>query len=339
LVEDLCSKELKGKYLPLLLAPLPVTVAILIHVSVPITISAFISLFLFLFLFLVLFLFLLFSFFLFAVPVPLLLFPLLVLFTFLSLSSTTIPYNISFHQQLILLLDGIDELLSIDRSQTLGWLPLVPGSLPEDGRVKLILSVRKGHKAQDILMRTTLSSSPSSSSSSPSMLLVKPLNETQRKRLTEQFMSLFGKSLTPSQLETLSRNSSSIHTSNPLFLRLILEEIRVFGVYEEIDSRIAYYLRARSLSELFERILDRLEKVSSSSSSCFFFSFISFLLSFLDSFSFSSHSSLPVSFPSLSPLSLLLSPQFPSHSLSFSSYASTFSLTLFFFFRTSEQGW
>jgi hypothetical protein len=40
-----------------------------------------------------------------------------------------------------------------------------------------------------------------------------------------------------------------------------MEELRVFGVFEKLDSLIDHYLRARSIPLLLEKILARLEKV------------------------------------------------------------------------------
>jgi tetratricopeptide (TPR) repeat protein len=55
------------------------------------------------------------------------------------------------------------------------------------------------------------------------------------------------------------RLASAEQTANPLFLRAVLEELRVFGVHEKLDERIAYYLGAASLEGLFDRILERYE--------------------------------------------------------------------------------
>jgi hypothetical protein len=50
-------------------------------------------------------------------------------------------------------------------------------------------------------------------------------------------------------------------TANPLYLRCLLEEMRVFGVFEEVDQLLEHYLRARQAPQLLEKILHRFEKV------------------------------------------------------------------------------
>ena len=47
--------------------------------------------------------------------------------------------------------------------------------------------------------------------------------------------------------------------ANPLFLKALLEELRIFGKHEELDARIAFYLNAQDTEELYQLILTRLE--------------------------------------------------------------------------------
>ncbi len=47
---------------------------------------------------------------------------------------------------------------------------------------------------------------------------------------------------------------------NPLYLRTLLEEIRVFGSFEQLDAHIDRYLRAQSPPDLFQLIFQRLEQ-------------------------------------------------------------------------------
>ncbi|ETR65201.1 MAG: TPR repeat-containing protein, partial [Candidatus Magnetoglobus multicellularis str. Araruama] len=48
--------------------------------------------------------------------------------------------------------------------------------------------------------------------------------------------------------------------TNPLYLRAILDEVRVFGVHEQLESKIQHYLNAQTIPELFELILERYEQ-------------------------------------------------------------------------------
>lgn len=162
-----------------------------------------------------------------------------------------LQFNVPVGRKFVLVLDGLDELAAIELSQTLNWIPLGPGSLPRDGRVRIIISTRTGSRTHEIVKKEA----PNHSS-----LELKPLGARERTQLAKEFMALYGKNLTESQLRQLTDRAISSHTSNPLFLHLVLEELRIFGVFEEIDRQVAFYLRSRSISELYERVLDRLEK-------------------------------------------------------------------------------
>lgn len=49
-------------------------------------------------------------------------------------------------------------------------------------------------------------------------------------------------------------------TSNPLYIKALLDELRVFGLHEELGNKIDYYLTAETVDDLYEKVLERLEK-------------------------------------------------------------------------------
>ena len=48
--------------------------------------------------------------------------------------------------------------------------------------------------------------------------------------------------------------------ANPLFIRTLAEELRLFGVHEELQDRLAHYLASQTINNLYERVLQRVEK-------------------------------------------------------------------------------
>jgi hypothetical protein len=46
---------------------------------------------------------------------------------------------------------------------------------------------------------------------------------------------------------------------NPRYLQTLLEDISIWGQFEELDQRITRNLSAKNAAELYERVLDRLE--------------------------------------------------------------------------------
>lgn len=82
------------------------------------------------------------------------------------------------------------------------------------------------------------------------------MNPEERTEVIEQYLKQYRKTLEP---ERIRRLSDAEQTSNPLYLSALLEELRIFGIYEELDNRINHYLKAKTIDVLYEKILERLE--------------------------------------------------------------------------------
>lgn len=86
---------------------------------------------------------------------------------------------------------------------------------------------------------------------------VRALTQSERHEVTKYYLSQYHKSLTRPQLEALA---TSDKCESPLFLRTVLEELRIFGKYRQIDERIEYYLASEDTDDLFQRVLERMEE-------------------------------------------------------------------------------
>ncbi len=75
--------------------------------------------------------------------------------------------------------------------------------------------------------------------------------------MIEGYLAQYTKKLSPARLE---RVAAARQAANPLYLCALLEELRVFGVYELLDERIDHYLAAGTVPQLYEKILERWEK-------------------------------------------------------------------------------
>lgn len=141
-------------------------------------------------------------------------------------------------EQLIIILDSVNRLEGNARS--LYWLPRhIPQNI-----IWILSEVDTDHLAED--MRKGCEK-----------LAVKPLSPSERKALIEKYLNIYRKSLSKDQLDIISHNELC---SNPLFLRSLLEELRIFGEFEKLECRIAFYLQSKDISDLFMRILDRMEQ-------------------------------------------------------------------------------
>lgn len=82
------------------------------------------------------------------------------------------------------------------------------------------------------------------------------LRVDERHLFIKDYLWAFTKRLEDSQMQLLV---DAGQTLSPLFLKVLLDELRVFGVYEKLNDRINYYLKAKDSSDLFQLVLERLE--------------------------------------------------------------------------------
>eukprot|EP01114_Cavostelium_apophysatum_P012931 TRINITY_DN3020_c0_g2_i1.p1 TRINITY_DN3020_c0_g2~~TRINITY_DN3020_c0_g2_i1.p1 ORF type:complete len:1203 (-),score=303.44 TRINITY_DN3020_c0_g2_i1:33-3641(-) len=151
--------------------------------------------------------------------------------------------NVPETKRLILVIDALNQFDNADGAHSLTWLP-TNQKLPS--RVKVIVSTLKNSQCYSVLMERNYQ-----------VMNVEPLEREERETLAIEYLALFGKSLDHQQLQRLC---IAPQTKNPLFLRATLEELRLHGVYEEINEKIDFYLAANDVAELYEKILSRLEK-------------------------------------------------------------------------------
>lgn len=86
---------------------------------------------------------------------------------------------------------------------------------------------------------------------------VTALTQAERTSLTITYLSQYRKALGDQHVRELV---TAPQTANPLYLRLVLNELRVFGYYDELGERLRRYLEPATLRDLFGQFLSRLEK-------------------------------------------------------------------------------
>lgn len=141
--------------------------------------------------------------------------------------------------RIVLVIDGLDQLEDRDQARNLVWLPR---QIPAN--IRVILSSLPGRALDELRKRGWPT------------LEVGLLGLDERRQLIREYLNQFAKALSPPRLE---RIAASAQTANPLYLRALLDELRVFGVHEQLDSRIEHYLRAPTIEDLYDRLLERYE--------------------------------------------------------------------------------
>lgn len=140
---------------------------------------------------------------------------------------------------LLLIIDGLDELHSDAGTPDLSFLPaaLPPG-------VSVVCSARQGQMF-DIMERRAWAT-----------LELGELSETQRDALIVRYFERWGKQLDPDRRTRIARHALS---GSPLFLRVMLEQLRVGALHEQLDERIAELLSAQDPPTLLALVLKHLE--------------------------------------------------------------------------------
>jgi len=86
------------------------------------------------------------------------------------------------------------------------------------------------------------------------------LNEDECREIVQKIPSIFLKSLNNEQVNKIVNKIVYIKKRpNPLYLRVILEELRIFGSFFLLDEKIDQLCEAENLTDLFQLILERLE--------------------------------------------------------------------------------
>jgi len=142
--------------------------------------------------------------------------------------------------RVVLILDGLNQLEDRDQAPDLVWLP---PEIPTN--IRLILSTLPGRPLDDLNKRGW------------PVFHVQPLGPDERKRLIAEYLAQYTKTLSAARLD---RIAAAKQTANPLYLRTLLEELRVFGAHERLDERIGHYLAADTVQGLYEKVLERYEE-------------------------------------------------------------------------------
>ena len=139
--------------------------------------------------------------------------------------------------RVVLLIDALNQLEDREGARELLWLPpQIPAG------VRLVLSTLPGAPLDEAAKRGWPT------------LAVEPLQDQERKQLIHDYLA-------PKRLSDprTGRLAAAPQTANPLYLRALLEELRVWGQHETLDERIDHYLAAAGAEELYALILERYE--------------------------------------------------------------------------------
>lgn len=142
--------------------------------------------------------------------------------------------------QLLIVIDGINQIPDSDNAKLLNWLPAT-----ENKNIKFLFSTTENDETWNTFRRRDYP-----------ICKIMPLTKSQRKSFAKQYLSFVGKKLDDGQLERILSNEQC---KNTLVLKTLLDELICFGSFKHLNKRIKYYLAASSPIGFFNRMLKRLE--------------------------------------------------------------------------------
>ncbi|XP_076442527.1 uncharacterized protein LOC143281281 [Babylonia areolata] len=145
--------------------------------------------------------------------------------------------------RVVLVFDAVNRLVQANKtSQTLYWLPekLCEGVL-------CVVSTDEADQASVSVLKNGRGFR---------MLHLGPLEEAAKREICVQTLKLSGKELSPAQLD---RVVTAKQTENPLFLKIVLTELSIFGYFRKLDEKIDSLIHLSSVKELLQNCLQRME--------------------------------------------------------------------------------
>ena len=141
-------------------------------------------------------------------------------------------------ERMVLILDGLNQLQGT--AVGLKWIPDVISP-----SIRLVLSSTVEGTLVELRKRGW------------SQFGMQALSEAERETVVVRYLAEYRKSLNPQQIHQIAMDYKSGH---PLFLKTVLEELRLVGRHEDLDQKIESYLEVTGTEDLFQRVLERLEE-------------------------------------------------------------------------------
>ncbi|MGA2457752.1 MAG: DUF4062 domain-containing protein [Terriglobales bacterium] len=148
-------------------------------------------------------------------------------------------HMVAAHGRVVLVLDALNQIEDRDGAPDLIWLPVIPAN------VRLVVSTLPGRPLDDLKTRGW------------PVLTVEALLPPERETLIDEYLKRYAKALSA---EPARRIAAAPQTGNGLYLTTLLNELRLFGRYEELDQRIGWYLEAANPFELYGKVIQRWEQ-------------------------------------------------------------------------------
>ena len=145
-------------------------------------------------------------------------------------------------KKLVLVIDALDELEDQSNAHSLYWLRKVPQTC-------LICSIKNeadGKTCFEYWKRKKWD-----------FRIIEPLSDGDKEKATIEYLAEHAKRLNDTQVSLIC---SAKMSSNPLFLRTLLDEARLFGNFFTFTDQLKDLTSAETIEELFKKVIDRISQ-------------------------------------------------------------------------------
>ena len=146
----------------------------------------------------------------------------------------------SLKKRILLILDAVNQMELIDNAHGMHWLPW---RMPEN--IKVVASTLAGEALEALQKRSDL----------PKTIILKGLDKTSIRLLVREYLKEIRKNFPNPKIEASFLDK--IKAGHPLYILVALEELRVFGQFDELGPRINKL--PKTVDALFDQVLMRIE--------------------------------------------------------------------------------
>lgn len=140
-------------------------------------------------------------------------------------------------ENIIIVLDGLNQIEGEERDKNLDWLPCFIPS-----HVRIITSALPGPALDELRKREWQEHE------------IPLVGKPERQEMIRAFLHIYRKTLTEG---LFTQVADAPGAANPLYLRTVLEELRIFGSHEELPAYLKLLIKAKTPAELFRIVIQR----------------------------------------------------------------------------------
>lgn len=143
--------------------------------------------------------------------------------------------QVSEDKPLLVVVDAINQIIDHDNAKLLNWFPAV------SKKIKVLFTTLEDDPTMDVFQNRHYP-----------VFTLASLDLERRKLLVKNYLHFFAKKLSEKQVD---RIASDRQCENTLVLRTLLDELINFGIYEELDNHIDYYLSQNTIEDFYHALL------------------------------------------------------------------------------------